>query len=126
MKTVAAYFTEFYDVIYGEPIFMSPAAIQRIGEICIGLGTAYMELREISRQAGRYAWNIKPKLHKLMHFPELCEIMNPRFVMCYSDEAQLGTSTEVWKRCMSGRYQEFAQRSVLAKRLLGLLLRFEP
>jgi len=126
VRALTALFEEFYAIIYSEPIFMSQQAIDRISEVCIELGHHFMILREHCRRLNILAWNLKPKVHKLQHIPMMCEIMNPRFAQCYSEESLIGTTTKVWKQSMAGRYERVVQRNVLAKRLLGLLLRYEP
>ena len=68
---------------------------------------------------------VRTKVHKMQHLPRLAGIINPIYVQCYGEESLIGTTVQVWKKCMNGRYDKQAQRNVLLKRITGLLLRYE-
>ena len=125
MKKVVRCLHDFYKTLDDEPIIMSAAATRRMKEICFDFGEAFMQCREKARVAGELSWEITPKVHKMMHVPQQCAQINPRCVSCYADESAIGSTTRAWKRSMSGRYKAVAQRSVLAKRVVGVLVRFE-
>ena len=125
-RALTSYLEEFYHIIYSQPMFMEPPAIQRIRVVCEEMGYSYQVVREHSRENAVLAFNVKPKAHKIQHVPMLCEIINPRCVQCYGEESLIGTTTKVYNRSMAGRYERGVQRVVLAKRLLGLFIRFEP
>ena len=71
------------------------------------------------------AFDVTPKVHKLQHVPMVCEFVNMRFIQCYLEESAVGTTTRIWMKSMAGRWRRRVQRTVLAKRFLGLFLRFE-
>ena len=101
---------------------MTDRDLDRLRSICIEFGEHFMWCRELSRRDGLLWWEITPKVHKMQHVPKMAQMINPRFVQCYFPESLIGTTTKVWKRSMSGRYKNSAQRVVLSKRLLGVLL----
>ena len=105
---------------------MSEDAIARIRRVCVDFGMHFQLLKEYCRENHIFAFNVKPKVHNMQHTPMICEVINPRFIQCYGEESLIGTTTKVWKRSMNGRYKKNVQKSVLAKRNLGLLMRFEP
>lgn len=122
---VARSLNQFYTIIYSSERFMTDASIDRLKEVCIVFGGGFMRCRENARKQGELSWRVTPKVHKMQHIPAMCALMNPRFVSCYSEESQIGTTLRVWKRSVSGRYKAAVQRNVLTKRLLGLFLRLE-
>jgi hypothetical protein len=123
MASAAKLLHEFYSIIYAAPVFMTDRDLDRLRSICIEFGEHFMWCREFSRRDGLLWWEITPKVHKMQHVPKMAQMINPRFVQCYFPESLIGTTTKVWKRSMSGRYKNSAQRVVLSKRLLGVLLR---
>ena len=117
--------TAYYETIYSEPLFMSEAAVARLEEATIEVGEAWMELREMAKERGLQHWKISSKVHKMMHTAVWSRAMNVRFVQCYSEESQMGSTTSVWHECMRGKYAGGIQSMVLLKRTVGLLLRLE-
>ena len=117
--------TEYYELIYSEPLFMSEAAVARLEEVLIELGEAWMDLREMARERGLQLWKISSKVHKIMHTGVWSRALNVRFVQCYSEESQMGSTTSVWHESMRGQYAGGIQSMVLLKRTLALLLRLE-
>jgi len=115
----------FYDVLYQAPMFMPRATIDRIEEICMNFGIAYLHCREYARSHNILSWPVRMKTHKMQHVPLMCKVINPVHVQCYGEESLIGTTTKVWKRSIAGRHHNVAQRNVLLKRFCGLLLRFE-
>ena len=116
---------EFYNVLYDSPMFLSDAALDRFKKLCVLFGEQYQTLRGLSLSAGELAWPVRPKCHKMQHLPLYASVMNPTAVQCYAEESLVGTTTKCWKRSMSGRYRRSATHTVLTKRLVGLLCRFE-
>jgi len=114
----------FYDILYTAPMFMSDECIERLQVVCITFGGAYLRCREHARRANVLVWPVKMKAHKMQHVPMMCRVINPICIQCYADESLIGTTTKVWKRSIAGRYHNFAQRNVLLKRLVALLVRF--
>ena len=84
-----------------------------------------MQFREICRQSHTLAFNSIPKVHYMQHFIELCELINPRFVQVYKEESHIGTMTQIWARSARGRYRRSAQCTVLTKRVVALVIRWE-
>ena len=117
--------TEFYNILYGAPMFMPAETISRLKDVCVKFGGAYQRCRQDARHNGVLAWPVKVKTHKMQHVPMLCSVINPVFVQCYAEESQIGTTTKVWKGSVAGRYKAVVQRNVLAKRFTALLLRLE-
>ena len=114
---------EFYDILDTASMFLTPRQQQTLSLTCEKFGVAFQRLRMISATRGQLRWQVKPKLHKMMHWPLFSAVINPKRVGCYGDESQIGSSCQVWKRCVSGRYEKIVQRNVLLKRWVALLLR---
>ena len=115
----------FYRAFDNQPLFMSRQAQQRVADLCISFGTHFQWCREWSRTTNLLAFNTTPKVHKMQHLPFFCGILNPFLTSCYMDEPQIGTTCKCWQRSVAGRYHRVAQKTVLAKRLLGFLLRLD-
>ena len=88
-------------------------------------GECFMRLREIARVKKWPLWNVTPKVHKMQHVPLLATVLNPRCVQNYAEESLIGTCTAIWARSVRGRYSNVVQKTVLAKKLTGLMLHFE-
>ena len=123
--TAASRLADYYRLIQDGSRFLTDEQIRRLRTIILEFGDAYQRLRSISRQRGELLWPVRPKVHKFMHIPQACAVMNVRFLICYLEESLIGTTTNVWKKTLSGRWKGVAQKHVLLKRLTGLLLRFE-
>ena len=117
--------TDFYELLYSCPMFMSDADVARLQQACLDFGRSYQKLREITRRAHLLAWQVTTKVHKMQHVAMLCRVINIRFLQCYADESLVGTTTTVWKKSVSSRWRRCVQRNVLLKRLTGLILRYE-
>ena len=116
---------EFYHILYSEGRFLSEEGLARLKVVTVRFGEAFMQLRELARQEGWLLWNVKPKVHKMQHVPLLAEVLNPRYVQNYAEEPLVGTCTNKWAKSVSGRYRHVAQKTVLVKKMVGLLLHFE-
>ena len=114
---------EVYDVLDNELTFVSDGGISRLHAASIQLGTEYQKLREFARVADRRGWHIIPKAHKILHYPYLARVINPKADQNYGEEALIGTLTNTWKRSISGRDTKKVQVNVLTKRIVALLLR---
>ena len=55
----------------------------------------------------------------------MAKLLNPGEISCYADESSIGSTAKVWKRSLAGRHDQVNQRNVLAKRVLGVLVRLE-
>ena len=122
---VSAKLAEFYELLYGCHMFMSTTAVQRLRAIVLDIGEHWLFLRDHAKTRKQLLWKVTPKVHKIQHIPLYAEVLNPRYIQVYGEESLIGTTCLVWKKSMAGRYKKVAQRQVLLKRLLGLLLRFE-
>ena len=113
---------EFYEVLHNELMFVSGGGINRLHAASIQLGTEFQRLREFAGVADRRDWHILPTAHKILHYPYLVRVIDPKAVQNNGEEAQIGTVTNTWKRSISGRYKK-VQVNVLTKRIAALLLR---
>jgi len=116
---------DFYDTLYGQPLFVSDAALATLRACTDDFGLAYQELREWARTRRLLFFNVRPKTHGMMHVPEYAAVLNPRWVQNYSEESLIGSTCAIWKRSARGRYHAGIQRTVLVKRATGLFLRLE-
>ena len=55
----------------------------------------------------------RTKVHRMQHLPRLAGIINPRCVQCYGEESLTGTTTQVWRKCVNGRYDKSATQCVV-------------
>ena len=104
---------------------MSDESLRRLETVLIIIGEEWVHLREVARLAGHAHWKISTKTRKQQHTLVYARALNPRFVQCYIEESQMGTSLLVWRKSMAGVYEGGVQEMVLLKRTLGLLLRFD-
>jgi hypothetical protein len=121
---VTARLKEYYDVM-ATTMFMSEEALQRLQIAVDEMGIALQCLRHIAGARSQLIWQVRPKAHKAMHMPFFAAIVNPMALNCYVRESQVGTSQKVWRASVRGKYMSHVQRTVLAKRWFGLLLRYE-
>jgi len=115
----------FYDCLYQSGMLLQNEQLLGLSTRCQKFGLSYQRLRNLAMTDSILAWPVRPKLHKMMHAPEMAEIINPIYVQHYAEESLIGTTAKVWTMSMAGRYQGSLQRVVLTKRLTGLLLRCE-
>ena len=124
VKRLTSKLDEFYCLLYASDTFLSPEQLARLGVVVQELLGALQHLRHLADTTGAYRWVIRPKAHKFAHLPFVAGSINPLKISCYSDESHIGTLTKVWSKSISGRYSREAQRNVLSKRWLAVLLRF--
>ncbi|MCP3953977.1 MAG: hypothetical protein GY697_17435 [Desulfobacterales bacterium] len=122
---VTSSLAELYVLFDQSPMFLTDDAVARASDLVLDLGSAYQRLRAHSRTHGQLFWQVKHKAHMLQHLPFFAGVINPRIVSCYAAEGQMGTSSKVWARSMSGAWGAHAQHTVLVKRSLALWLRLE-
>ena len=125
LRECAVSLSGIYACLYGSPMIMTAEQKGTLRVHCLQFGTHMLVLREWGRNQQRLLFNVTPKVHKMQHLPFYADALNPRYVQCYGEESLIGTTAKVWKSSMSGRYQKRVQETVLLKRTLGLLLRFE-
>eukprot|EP00969_Alexandrium_andersonii_P061740 2721904-Alexandrium_andersonii.AAC.1 len=85
--------SDLYHVFAARPMFLETGDLQLVDTIVKDFGIACQYLRNWAEENHHLYWQIRPKHHKAMHLPYFATIANPRFVSCYSDESQVGTST---------------------------------
>ena len=61
-------------------MFVSDGGINRLHAASIQLGTEYRRLREPARVTDRRDWHIVPKVLKILHYPYLARVINPKAV----------------------------------------------
>lgn len=122
---IACDLDSFYAVLQGEDWFLRPRALRELQAICDRFAENYMRAREYCRQHTILAWEVTPKVHKLGHVVMYSRLLIPRKLAAYSEESAIGSTCKVWSRCLAGRYTAVVQRNVLAKRLLGAIIRLE-
>ena len=116
----------FNEIIEGQGMFMTDAALSELQEVTHSLLLNYSWLASEAAKAGQVAWGIKPKHHYLAHIPYQAQLLNPRYVRNYLDEPMIGTVTGVWKGSKFGPFRKAAQKNVLSKYLLAVQLQFSP
>ena len=114
-----------YVLLYTADVFLSPQELAEFRRPLLRFGATSQQLREIARGRGAAEWKLVPKTHMFMHMSDLANLLNPRWVQNYSEESQVGSTTLVWSRTARGRYRKAAQRMVLLKRLVALVVRLE-
>eukprot|EP00959_Pyramimonas_sp_CCMP1952_P286792 5997244-Pyramimonas_sp.AAC.1 len=85
---------ELYAIIYSEPMFMSDHALERLKKHVLEFGRSYQKCRDFARRDNVFAWNVTPKIHRTQHIPLFSEVVNLRFLQCYNEESQIGTTTK--------------------------------
>lgn len=106
-------------------MFMKDAEVRALADACDEMGVSLQGLRHFAASRNELAWQVRPKCHKAMHLPMFASVINPYYLNCYVRESQVGTSQRVWRSSVHGQWGPHVQRTVLAKRWLGLLLRLE-
>ena len=122
---VTSSMSDIYEIIAGGAMFLTQDELRRFGDAVDEFGISMQSLRHVAHMRSQLAWQVRPKCHKAMHMPLFASIINPGSLNCYVRESQIGTSQRVWRSSVKGRHHNHAQRTVLAKRWLGLLLRIE-
>ena len=125
VRRVTGNLCEFYNIIGTSSMFMSAAELRGLADACDDMGASLQGLRGLAAARNELVWQVRPKCHKAMHLPYFASVINPHSLNCYVRESQVGTSQRVWRASVQGRWVLHAQRTVLAKRWLGLLLRLE-
>ena len=116
---------DYYGELYSSDVFCTDEMVDRIVAITATVGEHWMRMRALSRGRSILAWKVTPKVHRFQHTGLYCQVLNPRHAQVYAEESLVGTMVKVWRMSVSGRYQAHAQRIVLVKRVLSVLLRYE-
>ena len=114
-----------YEIMYASSMFMTAAETAALRTSVLQVGVHWLVLRESCRTAGILAFKVSPKAHRFQHLPLWSQVLNPRFVQCYSEESLIGTTTTIWAKTMNGPYHKTVQELVLLKRTCGFLCRLE-
>ena len=125
LREVTTKLNEFYQCIAAAGMFLSDAEKATLGQVVLRLGVAYQKLHNLSQASNCMRFPVKPKLHKMCHFPFVAGSINRTAVSCYASESHIGTLGKVWQKSISGRWTAACQEIVLRKRWLAILLRFE-
>jgi hypothetical protein len=125
LRKCSEHLAMIYEIIQSATMFFTDAELQSLQDAVGEFGIGLQSLRGLAAADHSLLWQVRPKAHKAMHIPFFANIINPSAVNCYADESQMGTSQKVWRASVKGKYQQHIQRSVLAKRWLALVLRFE-
>ena len=125
MRAVVQCLKQFYDILGGQDLIMTPASLRKLRHTCTTFGQEFMRCREHARVQGLLSWQITTKVHKMQHIPAQARMLNPKHIACYIDESAIGTTTTVWKRSLKGKYKASASRNVFTKRVVVVLLRLE-
>ena len=72
----------FYKVFEGQGMFMSPASVRKLSQICQRFGSSIMHLRNLARDQNLLAWQVTTKVHKTQHLPMMSRLLNPRLTSC--------------------------------------------
>ena len=96
-------------------MFMSKQQVGELKTYVDRLGRHMQLLRSIAEEADLRYYQITPKVHYGMHWPEQAELINPRFVQCYGDESLIGRMTEIWESSCNGPFVNTQQKVVAFK-----------
>ena len=113
---------DYYGELYSSDVFCTD---DKVVAITATVGEHWMRMRALPRRRSILAWKVTPKVHNFQHTGLCCQVLNPRHAQVYAEESLVGTMVKVWRMSVSGRYQAHAQRIVLVKRVLSVLLRYE-
>ena len=125
VRRITSKLERFYDIIGNAPMIMNDDELNALDDTCADLGIALQSLRHAASIRKELVWQVRPKAHKAMHLPFFASVVNPHFLNCYVRESQIGTSQKVWRSVVKGVWRPHAQKTVIAKRWLGVLLRVE-
>ena len=125
LRLITESLDNLYAALYDSAMFLSEDTERRVQDACTSLGLCFMRLRESMRRLGKLYFRITPKVHRWMHIPMYCSVLNPRWVQNYAEESLMGSVSLVYQRAMRGKYMDLVQRDVLVRRNLALLLRLE-
>ncbi len=92
----------FYNFMYPCDMFMSNQVVDALETHVDRIGR-HMQLwrRSADKENIRYD-QVRPKVHYGMHWPEQCELMNPRFVQTFGGESLIGRITQIWEASCNG------------------------
>ena len=69
---------DFYEVLYTGEMFLTDLQVQKLREACKTFWANYLLLRSLARDRGRLWWQVRPKHHKMQHFPFFCADVEPK------------------------------------------------
>ena len=125
VRKLTSSLVSMYSVLDRAGMFLSNTELEQFREHVHEWGISLQFLRAWAEGAGSLYFQVRPKAHKVLHLPMVAATINPNYVSNYACESQIGTTTLVWKGSVSGRYKRSVQKTVLAKRWLAVLLRYE-
>ena len=125
VQRIARCLDRVYKILYGAGTFLTPAALGEFKRTLLMFGATFQALRGLAAAQNLLAWNITPKVHFAQHLGQQAALVNPRWCQSYTEESQIGSTTQVWSRSARGRYRKGVQRLVLMKRVVALAVRLE-
>ena len=112
---------EIYNVLYGNPDFMSDAAIGELEKVVLRLGMHYQMLQVKNMELGRTRWKSVPTVHYVAgHLVAQAEFINPRVVQGYMSESLVGVICDIYKMSQSWPFKHRVQQVALMKYRTGL------
>ena len=111
-------------IFYGAGTFLTEEQKTDLESHMNCLGRNWQYLRHLGQQAGRPDWHITPKVHMTIHaIPEQARLINPRALQNYAEESLMGRFSKSWAATATGPYRSSIQQTVLARWLVGLVIR---
>lgn len=110
-------------IFYSSGQFLEDESKAELNESFLKLGRHWQNLRHLSSLENENSFQIRPKVHIAMHFPEQSELINPVFVQNYQEESLIGVVTKVWAACARGPYDKTIQAKALNRMWVGLEIR---
>ena len=111
-------------LFYGAGTFLSKEQHEELVVLMNCLGRNWQYLRHLGHEANRPDWQITPKVHMTVcAVPQQAKLINPRAVQNYSEESLMGKFSKTWAATAMGPYRSSIQQTVLARWLVGLVIR---
>ena len=105
----------WYRLMERNDLFMSGGDEAEFQVLVQQLGKHWHGLRNNFLRAGETHFQVTPKVHYGMHFPEQNALLNPRVVCCYSEESLMGVLSQMWEQSVSGPHEKTVQMHVMLR-----------
>ena len=102
MRKVFSTLVDIQKLFYSSEMFISAEGKKQLDALFKKLGRHWQNLRYLSSRAGEDAFQITPKVHLCLHFPEQALLINPIFTQCYGEESLIGKATKIWAASAQG------------------------
>ena len=116
---------KIYAILYGCNMFLTHEEQSVLKEATLGMGSAHMRCRQQAKDAGTFAFQIRPKAHWAQHVPGECCLINSSYVHCYGEERLQFIVSKIFKASCSGPYRKTIQKSVLTKYLTHMGIKLD-